>query len=430
MDAAEAEQTKHVAILVHGTWGRGLIFRAEVAPWCREGSGVRDVVSIALNDRVAHRVKFVPFNWSGLNTHAARLDASERLRACVSNLADSYPWAQIHLVAHSHGGNIVFYALRDSDTLGAIASIACFSTPFLHVRARPLGGSLAGQIRDSFVTLLCVCLMSAAIAAIVGSDYSLVVTPLVLNAVILAVWYARKKTLHFGADEGVTDQLELPDRASVSCPVLLVRAPYDEASVALAAAQFVSKLLTLVIKLPATIANVIGSDDGKLEGRFGIHRLRKRFGAGAAIMALFIGSIAFAEDLGTLWIAALLVLGAGILVLLLCSLVGFVLAPLLAVACVLLAVSLIPFGRSLVLQSLFFLEISAEATPPGLWEVHQLQMSDDSLEGQSDLRHATHSESSALGVLMQWLWDEFSSPTLRRARGSRPTQDWQDGDDE
>jgi len=52
------------------------------------------------------------FAWSGENRHEARQQAAERLRDEIIDIANRDPTARIHLVAHSHGGNVVLKAIE------------------------------------------------------------------------------------------------------------------------------------------------------------------------------------------------------------------------------------------------------------------------------------------------------------------------------
>ncbi|GJP38339.1 hypothetical protein CLOM_g22790 [Closterium sp. NIES-68] len=48
-----------------------------------------------------------PFHWDGTNTHAGRVTAAMKLHNLIDQIAQNDPAARIHLVAHSHGGNVM-----------------------------------------------------------------------------------------------------------------------------------------------------------------------------------------------------------------------------------------------------------------------------------------------------------------------------------
>ncbi|HEX8696048.1 MAG TPA: hypothetical protein VF746_26770 [Longimicrobium sp.] len=119
--------------LVHGTFARG-------APWTQPGSSVRAY----LGDALGADTQFEAFEWSGLNTHEARLaggrDLARRLREKIA----ANPALVHFIVAHSHGGNVAVYALRELSEAEhhAIAGVVCFATPFLRYETRALERTL------------------------------------------------------------------------------------------------------------------------------------------------------------------------------------------------------------------------------------------------------------------------------------------------
>ena len=55
---------------------------------------------------------YYPFHWDGTNTHAGRLAAAEKLAKLFHFIGASDPSARIHLLAHSHGGNVLLKVTR------------------------------------------------------------------------------------------------------------------------------------------------------------------------------------------------------------------------------------------------------------------------------------------------------------------------------
>lgn len=126
-------ETWHIT-LVHGTF-------ASNAAWTRPGSALRGHLEASLPGHVVyHR-----FRWSGLPSHLARDRAAQRLRARLLTCVHHDKTARHCVIAHSHGGNIVGYALRDAAELAErLDCIITLSTPFLLVRSRNL--SLFGAV--------------------------------------------------------------------------------------------------------------------------------------------------------------------------------------------------------------------------------------------------------------------------------------------
>ncbi len=76
--------------------------------------------------------QLVDFVWSGENTHSARCAAGDRLADVMRTINSKDPDAHIHLVGHSHGGNVVLRAAREmwDGTAHSPATITLLGTPF------------------------------------------------------------------------------------------------------------------------------------------------------------------------------------------------------------------------------------------------------------------------------------------------------------
>ena len=129
-----------VVVLVHGTKPR-LFGRDLMAPptWTRRDSPFRNILAATLSEVPL----FVEFDWSGANTHAARLSAATRLAGVLGQLRREHPAARLLLVAHSHGGNVALYAMRqlahaDRAAPHPVDGLVCLGTPFLHATLRDL----------------------------------------------------------------------------------------------------------------------------------------------------------------------------------------------------------------------------------------------------------------------------------------------------
>ncbi|HEX6376720.1 MAG TPA: alpha/beta fold hydrolase [Allosphingosinicella sp.] len=129
MDRISHNSGGECVVLVHGTWGRGTLWTAP-----------ESVLSVALAGIVG-RNRIFRFQWSARNSQAARLRASLDL-ADFFHGSELARFSKVHLIAHSHGGNIAVRASRAA--AARIASITTINTPFLHYveRDRPLVGYL------------------------------------------------------------------------------------------------------------------------------------------------------------------------------------------------------------------------------------------------------------------------------------------------
>jgi alpha-beta hydrolase superfamily lysophospholipase len=115
---------KFVVTLVHGTW-------ADTRGWVAPGSFLRREL-----DRRLDHLTFRAFAWSGRNTHAARTEAGASLAQFIRDGHVRYPDAHHFVVAHSHGGNVALYAMRDPAARDAVTGIVTLGTPFIYTRCR------------------------------------------------------------------------------------------------------------------------------------------------------------------------------------------------------------------------------------------------------------------------------------------------------
>lgn len=138
-DPIHVGRTPIVVTLVHGTFATG-------APWTKEGSALRDEITAALPGR---HVVFDTFEWSGRNTHKARVKAGYALAAHVAELRTRYPRCKHFIVAHSHGGNVALFAHKHLPNVFHALGIATLGTPFLQAR---LSADLDGKSLDELLT--------------------------------------------------------------------------------------------------------------------------------------------------------------------------------------------------------------------------------------------------------------------------------------
>lgn len=230
MDEDGQSAATTVVTLIHGTFARS-------APWTQDGSTFRKELA-----RLQGPVTFRPFEWTGANSHNARIAAGVQLGKHIPNAKTVFPEARHVLIAHSHGGNVAFYSLRDVEVKEAICGIVTMGTPFITCELRS-EHTVVGVFRYLFATLTFV--VSFGLLEI-GYDeiksHFLVKSEkwmLVATATILAVtawklilgparrWFGR-------AGNRVSVRLK-PSCASVPC--LAVHTPLDEAGLVLSTAR-------------------------------------------------------------------------------------------------------------------------------------------------------------------------------------------------
>ena len=114
--------------LVHGTI-------AHEAGWLSPKS----ILAQGLKTKLTGEVEIVPFRWSGRNSHSARAEAAVKLGELIVQLTQEHQGANIYILAHSHGGNVALYAVRDNlKAAAAVRGIVNMATPYVVPNERNL----------------------------------------------------------------------------------------------------------------------------------------------------------------------------------------------------------------------------------------------------------------------------------------------------
>jgi hypothetical protein len=185
------------------------------------------------------------------------------LREHIAEIAaDPSGPAQV-LVAHSHGGNVCLYALRDESTARAVDGLVCLSTPFVHARERVDSGLLD----DALKALLWIVYLTAFFGAIglvssrVPEPWDAVVFVPSFMVVIMAwgLWWGlrepRQQALRLWADSMTQPQGYRP-------ATMVLLSDGDEALLALKIAEglnvIVRGLSGFMFSLPRVVRHTIG----------------------------------------------------------------------------------------------------------------------------------------------------------------------------
>lgn len=234
---------------VHGTWPYGRPTwggrrrtRAEWAsaddPWFEPGSAFAAAVTQGRD------VTWVPFEWSGDNTFAARDAASTRLceHLQASLAASASPLA---IVAHSHGGTVAVAAVAQlsAEHRARIVGVVTMGTPFATLKYGVSSSVAVMQaLLDSagkaspFVVAL-----SAATVWALGSEHVFIHTVALATAAWSAVLVIGASRLpgRIARRTGVREAaFNLFEKAhTLDVPLLALRASGDEAGLAIASAQ-------------------------------------------------------------------------------------------------------------------------------------------------------------------------------------------------
>lgn len=168
-----------VAVLVHGTWGRGALFVQDFkpsgnftdmidAPWFHTRSSFSDSLRRQLPEQMKWDVQ--AFNWSGANSVKVRYQAAKALAVMLREQLDRAEFCVV--IAHSHGGNIALMAIRMLGEASDRVHLVTLATPFL---------SAFAEIKDENAQYYTLPVFTfIAIAALVGC----VNTPMIADALV------------------------------------------------------------------------------------------------------------------------------------------------------------------------------------------------------------------------------------------------------
>lgn len=129
LDNVHVIRTPIVVTLVHGTFAKG-------ATWTKNSSILRDEIAAELGQH-EREVTFDVFEWSGRNTHKARVKAGYELASHIKALRKRFPLAKHFIIAHSHGGNVALLAHKHLPEHLHALGVATLGTPFVHARLAP-----------------------------------------------------------------------------------------------------------------------------------------------------------------------------------------------------------------------------------------------------------------------------------------------------
>ncbi len=243
-------QVLRTVTLVHGTF-------KQHAPWMQDDHPLPRRLQ-------AEGIEVYRFCWSGANLHTDRLAAGTKLHQHLVNLVTEFPEAEHHVVAHSHGGNVALYALRDEhgdlDTSLENVRVTTLATPFLSMRWRRLPRLLFWLIVSGPLALI-----AAIPLAFVTPWLAAVIAPLaVASLVVLAILTASLR-IHRRGDstniaienylmsENVSREIVEREAKLLRVPDLedgrlfVIRADGDEAGYLLGAARFASRLWAKIL---------------------------------------------------------------------------------------------------------------------------------------------------------------------------------------
>jgi pimeloyl-ACP methyl ester carboxylesterase len=393
-----ASETSAVVILVHGTFARD-------AQWTKSDSKLRR----ELRDLFGEHAAYYRHQWSGHNTFRARNEAAAALATELKRLGDSFPRARLFIIAHSHGGNVALKALT-SEIIQSVGGVVCLATPVLTARKRQYPGTTGMMF--NWMGVVPSLLVTIPLEEVIGKDYAAFLFFALCGVVCAAIKLARSRISKLDFTEHY-DCIQ-------SDKVLFMRAPGDEASLAIGTAHVLSLLVEKVAVAPVQAAERMFMLLEDFRIRLLSHKVRT-FSALAALFALFVlgeateeGADVFISRVIVLPIivafGALLLWGPFLVYLVICFYASLLFLPMVLVT----GLAALAVGPELAMGAVMTY-MTAEVCPPGRWTVIQIPADQSESyglpRGEPTLQHSIIYESEhALRLMRGWLSERMSNP--------------------
>jgi hypothetical protein len=391
MAIGENQTMKYVITTVHGTFARK-------AKWIQPDS----LLCKSLKTSLRGEVIIAPFIWSGRNSISGRARATRQLQEQLRRSMSEHPSARHYVVAHSHGGNVAMYAMKDDQVARGVAGIACLSTPFIHASKRLLGSEKNIEFSGRFTLMLNFFALSAmlmltavlayGVCALLGIEPTDTVVRVIGMPITLVLIVAG---LGFSAwmnksNARVCASLDFPTLQPRK--LLIIRAASDEASAALGGVQFIAwvshQLYRPVAKLSRWLNGIppygFWAPKAPISGNPNVNwaLVKRVFGKRDLLFSLLvggiIGSVMGAEvGRGEFSIPSAIFFGIfsaftfHCIVTPVLNTVAMLAIALEVAVLTLQSVFLFPFGPEMAVVS-FYRNLSVETTPSGDWNVKTL----------------------------------------------------------
>ena len=380
-----SQPARHHAILVHGTWGLGVLHTVLWPLWPILGrQRPRREVPWPLAARLvkAGLTTHTDFNWSGRNSHKSRLTAAEELAKYIEQQISVGD--RVTLIAHSHGGMVAFYSLS-YPAAERVQSIVCLATPFLNFSRQPFDLRIFQMlpIAAGYVGLVVGPSIWLALWALFLQSFKL--SNAVVVGIMLVFMVAAGVGLYLLGKRTVSRLESANVRAQDICqkyrPVLskgkqllILRMVGDEASTILATGTFVELLTTFIWKTLVSLFSLR------------VPQLVPAWVLATAVMTIpFV--VAFSDRAST---AAAYALAAFFIAVFLVCVTQLGLLALTAF------LSVIRFGTAKDLGATSFVRVNSEATPEGPWTI-------ELLPGSGFAHSQVHEDDDVAERVVEWL---------------------------
>jgi len=429
-EAKSGQDPDAIFILVHGTFGWN-------ASWLREGSLLRR----ALRTSTAGASLVQQIRWSGFNSFSGRSDAARRIQDQVAGNGARWPRARQFVVAHSHGGTAALQAMRDPNCSGATTGVICMATPFL-VATRLRTVARSGWIADAVMNIriyltgtVLVWLLSLVVPDCIWEPtangahklWLAVLPPFTLEfrienllwsfGLFLAIggwflalnWFLRQWTAKYELQ--IEGALAFPTLASSR--LLIVRQPGDEAGGAIGGVQAVNWLLGLMTRM---VVAATAFFDGAVRRARRSH-LRAFWILAVIAFVIAYGAASFGSGPSGEFRVLLNAIDAVFFTVSVFVVAAFLLAAPIGVAGAILfllhtvsvTLSALATGPEMLLAG-ERLRVTAEPTPPGMWQVTSVPIYSDTYRGRimvGDLWHSyLYENPRTIALISQWVTEQ------------------------
>ncbi|MEA3004614.1 MAG: hypothetical protein QOH81_3402 [Sphingomonadales bacterium] len=225
-------ETRDCIILVHGTWG-------QESNWTKAGSPLFRTL-----DRMpgaSHEIRH--FEWSGRNCHAARRRAASDLARSLRS-EDMDEFRHIHLLGHSHGGNVALAAASLAPR--RVSSVITLATPFITATPRdaPLTQDVLRFLLAPLAYFVTIPMVWVALNLFFRADFPAALIGVAVNLLFwialimpwwIAEWFARPFSVRINRKWAANAWCRYRKFATAACPMLCV---FDEADEARRAIKF------------------------------------------------------------------------------------------------------------------------------------------------------------------------------------------------
>ncbi len=410
MDAVATEQPTPIRVLlVHGTWPYGrwpasvraawhrVIGTRPAVRWFEERSTFRE----ALLSRIPGSVSMDVFSWTGGNSAGARNRAVSDLEMTVRQSATQHPDAIRVVIAHSHGGNIVLRALEQLSASERPHGVVTIATPFIVARPRAL---LEWERHATLaLRIMVLALPAAAILATVSRSaltpyhYIRAACALLISGAVLwigtRIWQCSQRAVFSRPPAEQVDTARM----------LVIRAPGDEASLALGFGQVVGSLgygIWRLLALPARLSSAVAA------------RLPKRLASWLLAPVLLMLALRLVQLLTSWWdpqtclwwrIAAYAVLITYFFIPIAIAMLALPVAAATLIGVLFALLGRVGFGVEYGLSNLS-VEVAAEAVPPGEYKGQLYLVSPNDIPAElNGMRHSAHELDCVRSRVATWM---------------------------